>query len=247
MLSPARRHMQIVMAKAAAAKAGLSTTGAAPEIGQHNPAWPEYRMQLMQLGEDLRRLSNIQSIERKIEAKRAMIGQYDAWIEGALSAESGAQDEIVTTMLIWSIDIADWPRALRLAAHVLRHRLALPERYKRDAATLIAEEVATAGLLPEPTVDLTTLQTVDDMTARADMPDEVRAKLQKAIGLAFRARIEAFDPAEGSAMAGGKQAMIATALAHLTRALQLDPKSGVKALIAQLQREAKKATEEQPA
>lgn len=239
MMTPARRHLQIMSARAAAAAGGI-TPGAPAPIDAHTPGWPEYRLQLMQLGEDLRRLHQIQSIKRKIDAKREMIAKYAVWVDAALSAESAAQDEVVTTMLVWSIDIADWAYALRLAAHVIKHGLALPERYKRTAATLIAEEVATAGLTPTATVDLTTLQTVDDLTAHADMPDEVRAKIKKAIAQAFRARIDAFDPAADSAVAGGKAAMIATALAYFTRARDLDPKCGVKKMIEQLQRKAKK-------
>jgi hypothetical protein len=77
---------------------------------------------------------------------------------------------------------------------VLRHGLTLPERYKRTAGTLIAEEVAEAGLTLPSTVDLATLQRVEALTAATDMPDQVRAKLKKAIGLAFKAAAEAFDP-----------------------------------------------------
>ena len=230
MLTAARRH-----AIAIAAQRGRAPPG--------TPGLPndEYRLQLMQLGEDLRRLSQIQSIERKIEAKRTMVPRFTPWINAALAAQTvPAQDDIVTTVLVWSIDIGDWPLALRLAQHVLTHALPLPERYRRDAPTLIAEEFAEAGLQPAPSVDLFTLQTVDDLTDRADMPDEVRAKLKKAIGIALRARVEAYDTTAEAAMAGGKPALIATALEYLTRALALDSKCGVKAMIQQLQREAKK-------
>ena len=232
MLTPARRHAMAFAARTAAGQPGALAAPAG-----------EYKLQLMQLGEDLRRLSQIQSIERKIAAKRDMLPRYRPWIDAALAADSPAQDDVVTTVLVWTIDIADWPQALRLAAHVLTHGLPLPERYRRDAATLIAEEFATAGLAPDPTITVTTLQQVDDLTARADMPDEVRAKLKKAIGLALRARVDAFDPQADAAIAGGKPALIATALAYFTRALALDPKCGVKAMIQHLQREAKKAND----
>jgi hypothetical protein len=35
---------------------------------------------------------------------------------------------------------------------------------------------------------------VEALTAATDMPDQVRAKLKKATGLAFKAAAEAFDP-----------------------------------------------------
>ena len=202
----------------------------------------EYRMMLVQLGEDLRRLSNIQSVEKKIETKRDMIAAYIPWVKGAMAAPKPVQDDIVTTMLVWSLDIGNWPLALDLSAHVLRHHLALPERYTRTPGCLIAEQAAEAGLAPTPAITLGDLQSFADLTEVEDMPDQVRAKLQKAIGLAFKARVDAFDPEAESAPAGGKGALIAVALDAFTRALELDRSSGVKKAIEQLEREAKKIT-----
>lgn len=242
MPSPAQRHRDHHMAIAAAVKAGDPVAGIAPPMPESGPEASEYRTLLAGLGEDLRQLHNIQSVERKIEAKRQMIDRYRDWIEGALAAENAAQDEIVTTMLVWSIDVGDWPLAVRLATHVLQHGLALPERYKRSPATLVAEEVAEAGLSKAPTVDVATLQQVDDLTAGFDMHDQVRAKLKKAIGLAFACRAEAFDPEAESALAGGKAALIAVALENLERALQLNPACGVKKAIEQLSAAQRKAS-----
>jgi hypothetical protein len=63
---------------------------------------------------------------------------------GALAADPPVQDDIVGTMLVWAIDIADWPLALELGDHVLAARLGLPERYKRGAAVLLAEVAESA-------------------------------------------------------------------------------------------------------
>jgi hypothetical protein len=52
----------------------MPTSGA---VGQ------EYALLRAALGEDLRRLSQIQSVERKIAAKRGMIARYRDWITGA--------------------------------------------------------------------------------------------------------------------------------------------------------------------
>lgn len=239
---PFRAHIERVSA-ASAATGVLAPAGGLPSA-EDGAGASEYRLLLVALGEDLRQLHNIQSIERKIEAKRGMIDRYRDWLDGALSAENPAEDEIVTTMLVWSIDIAEWPLALDLARHALAYGLPLPERYRRSPGTMIAEEFAEAGLAPSPIVDLATLQQVDAMTELADMPDEVRAKLKKAIGLAFKARAEAFDPEAESDMAGGKGALIGAAIAHLERALALDSRCGVKKLIEQLGREAKKIGQE---
>jgi len=231
---------------AATAATGVIAAAGALVSAENGAGADEYRLMLAALGNDLRQLHNIQSLERKIEAKRGMIDRYRDWLEGALAAESPAQDEIVTTMLVWSIDLAEWPLALNLARHALTHGLALPERYRRTPGTLIAEEVAEAGLQKDPTVDLATLQQVDALTDTADMPDEVRAKLKKAMGLAFKARADAFDADTDSDVAGGKGALIAAARTQLERALALDGRCGVKKLIEQLNRDAKKLASEKP-
>jgi hypothetical protein len=240
MTSPARRSFERKMA----AKAGNSPRPGALPSPDNGPAASAYQLKLAALGNDLRQLSNTQSLEKKIDLKRGMIDTYRPWIEGALAAEKPAQDEIVGTMLVWAIDIGEWPLALDIARHVLAHGLALPERYRRTPATLIAEEVAEAGIGATPTVDLATLQQVEAMTEGADMPDEVRAKVKKAIGLAFRAKAEAFDPTAESGVAGGKAALIAAAISHLERAVRLDEKCGVKKIIAQLVGEAKRLAED---
>lgn len=245
MKCPFRAHMERVSA-AAAATGAQALSGGLPSA-ENGAGASEYRLMLVALGNDLRQLSNIQSLERKIEAKRGMIDRYIDWLKGALAAERPAQDEIVTTMLVWSIDIGNWPMALDLAEHVIAHGLQLPERYRRTPATLVAEEVAEAGLAPSPTVDLHTLLTVESLTEFQDMPDEVRAKLKKAVGLAFKAEADAYDPEAESDMAGGKGALIAAALLALERALELDKSCGVKKLIETLGREAKKLTQEKPA
>ena len=243
MASPAQAHFERHMAQKAARQAGHIPGRAAP-MPETGGVSAEYRMMMLALGEDLRQLRNIQSDQHKASAKRKMLPKYQPWLEGALSAETGAQDEVVAWMLIWALDLADWPLALRIGDHVLRHGLTPPELFKRTSACIIAEEVADAGLKPTPTADLATLQQVAALTEAEDMPDEVRAKLMKAMGLALKARFDAFDPEADHALAGGRPALAAASLQHLTAALDLDAKSGVKKTIEQLQRATKKLTEE---
>ena len=240
--SPALAHRQRVLASLASG-AAASPTGA-PAMPETGPAASEYAQLLMALGEDLRRLSNIESIDRKIEAKRGMIAAYLPWVRGAMDGAVGTQDEIVSTMLIWATDIADWDLALQLAGYVLRHGIALPERYSRKPVTLIAEEFAEAGLKNPPAINLETLQAVSALTHDHDMHDQVRAKLLKAIGLALKAKAEDFDPTAESAVAGGKAALIEGAITNLRAALAKDAKVGAKKLIEGLERELKQLAEE---
>lgn len=246
MLSPAKASFQ---RKLAALASGTSTAAAgsgsqARAMPTDGPAASEYQLLLNTLQIDMNRLRQIQGTAKKIAAKREMIGKYLPWVEGALASEKPAQDEIVGNMLIWAIDIADWDLAYALASHVLKHGLALPERFKRQPATIIAEQVAEAGLLPTPVIDLKWLQRFDELVLDLDIYDQVGAKLYKALGFAFQRAADAFDPAADNAVAGGKSALLKNARDCFESALSLDKGAGVKKLIEALDRELKKTSAE---
>jgi tetratricopeptide (TPR) repeat protein len=213
MRTPAQRRRDFVLAQRAA-----------PHQPAANPNANAYELMLAKLHSDQRRLRQLQSIERRNDIKRQLLPEYDAWVDGALAADNGGQDDVVTTIMIWRIDTGDYDGALKIAAHVLRHGLTLPENYKRTPATLIAEEIAMAALSPGGAVPLATLSAVFDLTETADMPDEVRAKLLKAIGLAQEA-----------------DGLLPEALASLTRAITLHDKVGVKRDMERIQRALKSA------
>lgn len=254
-MTPARRHRARVEAALLAGVAPLGG-GAAP-LPANSPARTAYEQLLLQLDSDRQRLHDIQSIERKVELKRELFGTYAEWVQGALQqgvlTGQAVQDEIVATMLTWALDIGAWEQAIAIGAHVLRFKLSLPERFKRTAATLIAEETAEAAIkaLDDKTpagtgFELKVLTAVNDMTAAADMPDEVRAKLFKAIGLALAARADAYDPDGAEVVAGGAQAIRTEALAAFQRALALHEKVGVKKSIEAVERALKRANENPP-
>lgn len=232
--------------KMAALAAGSPVDGAAPPMPTEGPAAGEYTQLLIALGNDLNQLRNIQATDRKVEAKRRMIEIYRAWAEGAADADAGTQDEVVATMLVWAIDIADWALTLKLGAYVVRAGIALPERYRRSPAALLAENVAEARIKGTAQVPLTVLQDVARITAGTDMHDQVRAKIEKAQGLALRDSVDAFDPEAETAIAGGRAALLAAAHAHFTEALRLDDGCGVKTLIRDIEREQKKLQENAP-
>lgn len=202
----------------------------------------ERELLLARLGIDLRRLHDIQALDKKIAAKREMLPAYRPWIDGLLAAEAetgvGVQDEILVQMMIWSIDVGDFDGALPLIGYVLKHKLALPERFKRTAATLIAEESADAALKAlgqGGTFDLGYLLRIDAITGDLDMIDQVRAKLMKAIGLLYAGHASA-GSADADGAAGAQRAAIADGLRYLKRALELDDKVGVKTSIRDLER-----------
>ena len=240
-MSLARRHRELHRAaQAGAASAAPRAADAPAPMPTTGAVASEYALLLAALGQDLQSLRQIQSVERKIAAKAGMIGRYRAWVEGAMRSNPPVQDDIVGTMLVWAIDVGDWPLALQLGAHVLSANLGLPERYKRSPAVVLAEEVADSALRVASGVPREVLERTLALTADYDMPDQVRAKLHKALGLAFQAEADAFDPEAESQRAGGKRALVDAALDHVGRALELDQNAGVRKLIERLTAELKK-------
>lgn len=229
-LTPAQQHRQRKQAAQAAADApaGATTEGSA------------YELMLAQLYEHRQQLKAIQSIERKIEAKRQFLPLYGPWIEGVLENGNGAKDLVLTTVWVWTMDIGAYEAALHIAAYILKHGLTLPDHYQRDPATTLIDEVTDATLKGKvPFVQaVIVLPQVADLTADHDVADQVRAKLHKAMAYAIvnRTTVSEVDykdlPLE----------IAQAALPHLHRALELFDGVGVKKDIERLERRVKELT-----
>jgi Phage small terminase subunit len=225
MTSPAKRHFERVAAAHAAASA-------AP--GQTLAGASHYELMLAKLATDRRRLKSIQSIERKVEVKREVLPEYAAYVAGALEGGRGAQDDVLMTVMIWRIDAGDFAGALDIARYALRHGLTLPDQYERSTAAALAEEFADAALAVTRdggTFPPDQLVEIAQLTELADMHDQIRAKLHKAIGLT----IAPAHALTGSALRSSERAGAQSALDNLRRALSLDARSGVKQNIARLE------------
>lgn len=186
--SPARRHR---LHHAGLAAAAVAAAIAAPAAGLEvdRALINEYELQLAQLDEQLRQLKQVKALDRKIELKAKFLPAYDAYVSGVLQADKGGQDAVLMTVMVWRIDTGDYTGALHISEYALRHKLALPDQYKRDTPNLIAEEFAdaalkarAAGKLFEVSVLFAALQ----QTSAEDLHDQVRAKLHKAIGYVLR-------------------------------------------------------------
>lgn len=229
-ITPAMASMRRKQAAAAAEQAQYSgtTTGSAYELMQ------------AQLFQHTRALKAIQSVERKVEAKRGFLADYWPWVDGVLASGQGGEDMVLSTVFVWCIDAGEYDRALDMGAYILQHGLKLPDRYQRDAATTLIDEFADASLKPgsqQNGPSTTQLATVADLTAAHDVPDQARAKLYKALGYAVAQRKDANDKFEKLGKTDTTQA-----LALLQRALELSTASGVKKDIERLERRLKAIT-----
>jgi hypothetical protein len=182
----------------------------------------------LRLTHDLRRLKEIRSIDRKIEAKRTMLPEYRAWVEGVVAADagvgSGTAADVVPTCMVWLIDVGAYGEALDLVPFLLRHRVEMPRRYERDVATIVVEEIADAAARAQNAgqrFDQAVLDTAEALTSGLDIHDQVRAKLLKAIGIEQLRTAEDM-PVEDSAI------VLRSALVHLREAQRLHDRIGVK-------------------
>lgn len=197
-----------------------------------------YELMLAKLINDKQRLKAIKSIQRKIELKREILPEYDDWIDGALESGNGAQDQVLTTVLVWHIDAGTYARALDIAQYCLVHNLSLPDQYARDVSTLLLDEIPGAyleGRFESPAAAVETLRAVQLLTVNADVPDQASAKLYKALGYAQIGKMGNGDI--DFDLLTEEQA--SKALDNLRRALDLFQNIGVKKDIERLERRLK--------
>lgn len=232
MQSPARKHF----ARVTAAKAAGAANPGRPQNGE------QYEIHAAALWEARRTLKAIKSTEAKVAKKQEILPDFDAYVTGVLEGGNGAQDDVLMTVMLWRLDVGDLAGGIAIAEYALRHGLDTPDRFERDTASLVVEQVAEEAmqLLEAPYQEgaegeaaaandaaemAMHLTRVEALTESADMHDQIRAKLHKALGYAQRAR--------------GNHAE--DALTHLRRALELNDRVGVKKDIEKLERELKNA------
>ena len=219
----ARRHFQAKTAELAAIAAGSDS-----EIFKNASA---YELQLAQLYEDKRKLKDIESMEMRADIKRQLLPKYEPYVDGVLKGGKGAQDDVLMTIMLWRLDAHDFDGALTIASYAIKYQLSMPDKFKRTTPTLIAEELAINALTMLANADtdkvalLENLVEVEQLIRDQDMPDEVRARLHKALGYCMME----IDPAQ--------------ALVELKRAYELHDKSGVKTDIVRLEKQLKKLVE----
>tara|TARA_Y100001949_G_scaffold163033_3_gene156592 strand:- start:4912 stop:5739 length:828 start_codon:yes stop_codon:yes gene_type:complete len=234
MLSPAQRNQ---LRKRAALQAAV----VAPAISMAGAT--AYEQQLLQLNQDRLRLKQVQSEQGKAELKRSLIPAYAPYIEGVLSAGNGAQDDVLTTLMVWNIDAGDYAAALNIGRYVLEHNLKMPDRFERTTGCLLAEEVANAALKQQKAGDefpLAVLEQARLVTDSHDMPDQARAKLHLALGKANAAKV----PDENLTRA--QVGYLVVAKAHLAKAIDLHSNCGGKKDLERVERLLKKHAESTP-
>jgi len=213
--------LSIAQAHQRRARAAMESAKTAPQ--QSMAGATAYEHQLNQLLQDRLRLKAIQSTAAKEALKPQLLPQYVPYVEGVLASGNGAQDDVLTTIMVWRIDAGEYGGALDIADYVLKHKLIMPDRFERTTGCLVAEEIATAALKAQKTngsFDLSILHRTVELTDDEDMPDQARAKLYLATGRATVHGITAEEP--------GQPGQIQAGIDLLKRAIELHDSCGGK-------------------
>ncbi len=196
--------LSIAQAHQRRARAAMEAAKTAPQ--QSMAGATAYEHQLNQLLQDRLRLKAIQSNEGKAALKAQLLPEYIPYVEGVLAAGNGAQDDVMTTVMVWRVDVEDYSGALDIADYVLKHKLIMPDRFERTTGCLVAEEIASAALKAQKangSFDLSILHRTVELTDAEDMPDQARAKLYLATGRATLDGITAERPGQPGQIQAG--------------------------------------------
>lgn len=195
-------------------------SGAAPASLEAAPPLTSGASPELRLYADIQRLKELQSVTAKIALKKELFPSYLGWIDGTLAVPSSAQNDMLMHLMVWSLDTHEFAVSSRIAEYALLNGLVMPEPYKRDVASIYAEQLA-EGVLNEPEQAAQYLGDVEraiELTKSSDIVDEIRAKLFKAYG-------------NGLYETRPKDALVAYQTAK-----RLNDKVGVSKLIEKLQR-----------
>lgn len=142
-----------------------------------------YELMLGKLAVDRRRLKKIRSLETKIAVKREVLPEYKEYLNGVLEADAGAPDLVLTTLMIWYIDVGNFDMGLTLAEYALTYQLAMPAHFDRNLEEALTEEIADNVLKQESeAVNRDHLYRLFELVHGKDMPDQILSKLMKALG-----------------------------------------------------------------
>jgi hypothetical protein len=217
-MSLALAHKRRVKAEgpAAAARAGAEAVVYSSATALSSPANAKKHLKLMEdaLAQDLERVSAINSRELRQQLKRdELLPKYLDYVQRYRDSGLSFPNSVVMQVLVWLFDTVQFEAGLDLANFAMEQNQPMPERFKRDVPTFVADAVIEwaeaeqkAGRSPEPYVS--------DLLPRVDgdweLTEQIPAKYHKLLG------IRALDAREW-----------AKAITHFERATQLHDGIGV--------------------
>nr|WP_189672599.1 phage terminase small subunit [Pseudomonas sp. SWRI51] len=211
-----KRRILALGAAAATAAVTAATLAYSPAEALNSPANARKHLALMVAGldEDLARVSAIKGLSSRQDLKRnELLPKYQEYVDRYLASGLVYQNRVLVQVMVWLFDTAQFEDALALADIAMEQGQEMPERFKRDIPTFVADAVCEwaydehqAGRSPEPYLS----ELLPRVDGEWDLPEQIPAKYHKLIG------IRALEAKEWP-----------TAIKHLERAAELYPKVGV--------------------
>jgi len=216
-MSLALAHKRRVQALGpAVAGAGAQTVAYSSATALSSPANAKKHLKLMEdaLAQDMERISAIDSRELRQQLKRdELLPKYLDYVQRYRDSGLNFPNPVVMQVLVWLFDTAQFDAGLELAGFAMTQGQEMPERFKRNVQTFVADEVIDwaeaeykAGRSPEPYVS--------NLLAQVDgewqLFERIPARFHKLLGVLAMDRKD-----------------WATAITHFERANTLYPEIGV--------------------
>ena len=190
-MSLALAHKRRVQAEgpAAAARAGAEAVVYSSATALSSPANGKKHLKLMEdaLAQDLERISAINSRELRQQLKRdELLPKYLDYVQRYRDSGLSFPNSVVMQVLVWLFDTVQFEAGLDLANFAMEQNQPMPERFRRDVPTFVADAVIEwaeaeqkAGRSPEPYVS--------DLLPRVDgewqLTEQIPAKYHKLLGI----------------------------------------------------------------
>lgn len=161
-MSLALAHKRRVLAERAAGKSTGKAEAYTPAtaLGGLANALKHLKLQETAMAADLERISAINSREARQQLKRdELLPKYLPYVERYRESGLNHPNPVLMQVLVWLFDTAQFEQGLELAEFAIGQAQELPERFRRDVPTFVADEVIEwaeaehkAGRNPEPYV-----------------------------------------------------------------------------------------------
>lgn len=215
-MSLALQHKKRILTQGPVAAAGARETYT-PGSALAGPANAQKHLALMTsaLAEDCARLSDLNSMEARQRLKREeLLPKYLEYVQRYRESGLNHPNLVLMQVLVWLFDTEQFEQALDLADFAMVQKQEMPERFRRDIPTFVADTMidwadaeVKAGRSPEPYLS----QLLPRVEKDWELFEKIPARYHKLLGLI------AFD-----------QERWKDAIAHFERATELFPSIGVK-------------------
>lgn len=235
-MSLALEHKRRILAERAAGKAQPKVQPYTPATAMSGPANAQKHLMLQELAlaEDLERIADINSRELRQQLKRdELLPKYLPYVQRYRDSGLNHPNPVLMQVLVWLFDTAQFEQGLELAEFAIAQGQELPERFRRDVPTFVADEVIEwaeaehkAGRNPEPYVS----HLLPRVDGEWQLFERIPARYHKLLGILALEREE-----------------WATAITHFDRATELYPEIGVATRRAQADKALRRQDDTGPA